>query len=106
MARRSSFSRYQKTPTRREQVRRSGLREVLTCPGAYDPDPVQLHLVHQGDRLDLLAYRYYGDPTKWWVVADANRDLLPVEQLPFALLEGDMVGAYLKIPREPVRSAT
>jgi len=24
------------------------------------------------DRLDLLAYKYYGDQTYWWVIADAN----------------------------------
>lgn len=25
-----------------------------------------------GDRLDLLAYRYYGDVTLWWIIAQAN----------------------------------
>lgn len=25
-----------------------------------------------GDRLDLLAYKYYGDTTLWWVIAKAN----------------------------------
>ena len=25
-----------------------------------------------GDRLDTLAYRYYGDITLWWVIAKAN----------------------------------
>lgn len=23
-------------------------------------------------RLDLIAYKYYGDPTLWWVIADIN----------------------------------
>lgn len=27
----------------------------------------------QGDRLDLLAYKYYGDSTKWWIIAHANK---------------------------------
>ena len=26
----------------------------------------------QSDRLDLLATKYYGDPTYWWVIAVAN----------------------------------
>ena len=26
-----------------------------------------------GDRLDLLAYKYYGDVTLWWVIAQANQ---------------------------------
>ena len=25
-----------------------------------------------GDRLDSLAYRFYGDVTLWWVIAKAN----------------------------------
>ena len=25
-----------------------------------------------GDRLDTLAYKYYGDTTLWWVIAKAN----------------------------------
>lgn len=24
------------------------------------------------DRLDLIAFRYYGDVTKWWIIAQAN----------------------------------
>jgi hypothetical protein len=24
------------------------------------------------DRLDLLAYKYYGDPSYWWIIAHAN----------------------------------
>lgn len=26
-----------------------------------------------GDRLDLLAFTYYGDVTLWWVIAQANK---------------------------------
>jgi hypothetical protein len=25
-----------------------------------------------GDRLDLLANKYYGDQSKWWIIATAN----------------------------------
>ena len=25
-----------------------------------------------GDRLDLLANQYYGSPTYWWIIANAN----------------------------------
>lgn len=27
----------------------------------------------QGDRLDMIAYRYYRDQTAWWVIAVANQ---------------------------------
>jgi outer membrane receptor protein involved in Fe transport len=26
----------------------------------------------ESDRLDLLAYTYYGDPNYWWIIAVAN----------------------------------
>jgi len=29
----------------------------------------------RGDRLDNLAYQFYGDPTLWWVLSVANPDL-------------------------------
>jgi nucleoid-associated protein YgaU len=41
-----------------------------------EPDGMALiaeHLVVDGDRLDLLAQRYYGDPLLSWRIADANR---------------------------------
>lgn len=28
-----------------------------------------------GDRMDLLASRFYQDPTLWWVIADANPEV-------------------------------
>ena len=43
------------------------------------------------DRLDLIAYDFYGDPTLWWVIAMVNN------------LEGDSIypptGIQLRIPR-------
>ena len=41
-----------------------------------------LHTVDAGDRLDLLAYRYYGQSVKWWRICDANPEFLS----PLALL--------------------
>lgn len=28
--------------------------------------------VYMPERLDLLAFRFYGDQTKWWIIAEAN----------------------------------
>ena len=33
------------------------------------------------DRLDLLADTYYGDPTKFWFICDANDAVFPYELL-------------------------
>lgn len=38
---------------------------------------IQLHTVVEGDRLDILAARYIGDPEQFWRICDANRALRP-----------------------------
>ena len=49
-------------------------KRLRTIP---DTPTQQLHSVLQGDRLDLLAFRYYDDPEQFWRICDANRALLP-----------------------------
>lgn len=48
-------------------------------PAPEDLDEIQRHSVQQGDRLDLLAYHYLGDPELFWRLCDANRALAPQE---------------------------
>ncbi len=45
------------------------------------PPPATLvsHAVTQGERLDHLAARYFGDPTQFWRICDANGALRPDE---------------------------
>lgn len=31
-------------------------------------------IISAGDRLDLLAFQYYGDATLWWIIAMANNN--------------------------------
>ena len=45
---------------------------------ASQPDDV-FHVVQAGDRIDLLAYRYLGDPTLWWVICDYNDIFFPLD---------------------------
>jgi nucleoid-associated protein YgaU len=45
-------------------------RRFLPAPEASRT--VVEHVVAPGDRLDLLAERYYGDPLLAWRIADAN----------------------------------
>jgi hypothetical protein len=35
--------------------------------------------VAAGDRLDLIAFRFLGDPGQWWQIADANPAADPCE---------------------------
>ncbi len=52
------------------------------------PDDV-FHVARAGDRMDLLAYKYLGDPTLWWVICDYNDIFFPLD------LE---LGTVLRIP--------
>jgi hypothetical protein len=42
------------------------------------PDDV-FHTVVEGDRVDLIAYRYLGRADLWWVVCDYNDIFFPLE---------------------------
>jgi nucleoid-associated protein YgaU len=62
-------------------------RRVPSTPGALE------HVVMEGERLDQLAARFYGDPRKWWLIADAN----PEELDPRQLLRP---GRRIRVPRD------
>lgn len=49
-----------------------------------------------GDRLDLLANNFYGDPSLWWIISSANA--LPGDSL------YPPIGIQLRIPTD-IRSA-
>jgi nucleoid-associated protein YgaU len=55
-------------------------------------EAVHEQTVSGGERLDLLADRFYGDPTRYWLILDAN----PNELNPFRLLQP---GRRVRIPR-------
>jgi hypothetical protein len=38
---------------------------------------VRVHEVADQERLDLIAYRYYGDPEQFWRLCDGNATLRP-----------------------------
>jgi len=59
-----------------QTARSKTLRWIPDTPGTFS------HTVNQTDRLDLLAYKYYGNPKKWWLICDANPDFaLPTDLL-------------------------
>lgn len=39
------------------------------------------HTVQAGDRLDLLAFKYYGKADRFWLICDANNVMRPEELL-------------------------
>jgi nucleoid-associated protein YgaU len=52
-------------------------RRYVPQPGAQNFATVARHTVVHGDRLDLLAAKYLGDPLLYWVVCDANGAMRP-----------------------------
>jgi len=67
-----------------------------TLKATREPLPTQVALTYQvreGDRLDLLAYKFYRNPRKWWLIADANPDCIAPEQLL-------VPGRILNIPKD------
>jgi hypothetical protein len=51
------------------------LRETPQTPAVLEIMPTD------SDRLDLLAARYYRDPTRFWRICDASSELDPFEVL-------------------------
>lgn len=69
-----------------------GPEEFLGARPLIDTTPRpddRFHTVVEGDRLDLLAQRYFGRADLWWIICDYNDIFLPLE------IE---TGAVLRIP--------
>lgn len=72
-------SRYQKTPIvelptpQTEPLRLIGLRAIPQIPSVFFFTPVE------GDRLDLLAARYYRDPRQFFRICDASDQMDPFD---------------------------
>lgn len=59
-------------------------RKVVYLKRRFVPQPELMatlaeHVVLDGDRLDLIANQYLGDPEQFWRVCDANRVLRPAD---------------------------
>ena len=57
-----------------QKVDKSGTRVYQTTyyPEIKISDNDVFILPKEGERLDSLAYKYYGDVSLWWVIAKAN----------------------------------
>ena len=54
-------------------------RRIVPQPGAPNFATINQYTVHQGDRLDLIAAKYLGDPLMAWLICDANGAIRPHE---------------------------
>jgi len=83
-------SRYAKTGTydvpgpHGQSVKALAIRLIPLRPAGF------FHAFRADERLDLLAYRYYRNPEKFWLIADANTEMDPEDLL--------QPGRLLRIP--------
>lgn len=54
-------------------------RRFVPQPGAPNFSTIAQYVVRQGDRLDLIAAKYLGDPLLFWLICDANGAIRPEE---------------------------
>ena len=83
-------SRYEKVPVYQITDRSGQIITVLRIR-FIPPTPAGfLHTFRADERLDMLAYNFYRNPEKFWLIADANTEMDPDD-----LLEP---GRLLRIP--------
>ena len=90
-----SDSRYEDTPGfseygDAEPFKGTRARDIRTESGVLE------HVWLAGDRLDLVAANYYGDPRKWWLILDANPEIIDAGELS----KPEAVGGIVLIPRD------
>lgn len=54
--------------------------DVLDLPVIPEQTDDIIYTIKTGDRIDVLAYRHYGDANLWWVIAAANdMEIIPTD---------------------------
>ena len=64
-------SRYETIPIKKNDTGKRVRKPILypTIPRSLDDIYLQ---TSPGDRLDLIAFKYYGRPSYYWIIAEAN----------------------------------
>ena len=70
-------SRYLKADMYEVTDKRGRTVKVVALPPPPEQQLLGLHLLKQGERLDLLAAKYLGDPAGYWRIAEQNNVMLP-----------------------------
>jgi hypothetical protein len=76
-------------------------RRIVPQGGARNFATVAQYTVKQGDRLDLIAAKYLGDPLVFWLPCDANGAIRPAElvETPGRVLNITMPQGVPGVPR-------
>ena len=67
------MSRYKFTGAKIDKHTGNRVMKTTLYPEIKVTDGDQFVYPLDGDRLESLAYRYYGDSTLWWIIAKANK---------------------------------
>ena len=72
------MSRYENTNIRKKSLLPNQKNKVMSyATTIYEKVPENNNdiyvITQEGDRLDNLAFQYYGDPKLWWYIATANQ---------------------------------
>lgn len=72
--------------------RMKGNRSYLTTPTRleFSPSKCSIYQFQDGDTLDGIAYKFYGNAALWWCIMDANREYQSELEI--------KAGAILQIP--------
>jgi hypothetical protein len=65
-------------------------RDIGPAPGVIE------HTVTTGERMDLLADHYYNDPRQWWLILDANPDVVCASDV----VAPQVTGYLIQIPAQ------
>lgn len=88
------MSRYDNNETQRIRDGRRVYRTRI-YPNIPPRDDDEYVRTQDGDRLDLLAYEFYGDQSLWWIIASANN----IHNAPIGL----EAGLLLRIPQNYIQ---
>ncbi len=91
------MKRYERIPIVRDENGRRHYKSTLIQPIPYSADDIWV-MTGPGDRLDTLAYQFYGEVKYWWVIAAANKLGLGSVAVPPA--------TQLRIPSNPFQKVT
>ena len=72
-------SRYQKVDTHTITDAKGRIVKYKRIRFIPETPATMQHTMLQGERLDLVAHRYYRDTELFWLICDANKTMLPDE---------------------------
>jgi len=67
------FNRYEEARVKTSTTNKVRYFKPTLYPNIPEQDGDIIHNVRAGERLDILAHRYYNDVGLWWVISRANR---------------------------------